>query len=249
MVAPDFSTCGIMARPAGVAGMMSSPFIGGRLDVSSTKGSSGSEHALRQHSPYAETTPDGWMPREPLVKPHQQVTGAGCVSAGCIDNTYLPKPLENAWGKARELSKAEKQVLPHKQATDLLAVAKGAKMPPPAMSVDEMESVREPYSKTIPLFHPMEPLRTEAGFIRSPNIIPGAKPPPVSPMRNFRLTQEVNQATWKADKVAFDQSRGTSRIPVFKVIGLNASSTAASKQPQFVTTPAGLPGGLSLIPK
>ena len=35
------------------------------------------------------------------------------------------------------------------QATDLLVVAKGAKMPPPTMSVANMESVRDPYAKTV----------------------------------------------------------------------------------------------------
>lgn len=107
------------------------------------KSTYGTEHALRQHAPYAEIAPPGWNAREADAHPNQGNPSSGVVSAGSIDNTYLPSPLTNSWGKARELARNE---VPSKlglsQATDLLVVAKGARMPPPKMTVADMNSVR-----------------------------------------------------------------------------------------------------------
>ena len=116
------------------------------------------------------------------MRPTWADKGAGVVSAGCIDNTYMPAPLKNKWGKCREMTRNEVVVLPHKQATDLLAVTLGTQMPLPKQEVHELANVREKYSAPIPLYHMMDPLRSEGGFVRTPNIIPGALPPPVSPL-------------------------------------------------------------------
>ena len=128
---------------------------------------------------------------EAKVRPTAAVTGAGVVSAGSIDNTYVPKPLTNRWGKARERFSNEVAPKPHTQATDLLAVSKGAVMPPPAETLKDMPSVRPLYSKTIPLFHPIDPQRQESGFIRGPNIVPGAAPAPQSAMLGVTDTPSV----------------------------------------------------------
>uniref|UniRef100_A0A6V4E052 Uncharacterized protein n=1 Tax=Prymnesium polylepis TaxID=72548 RepID=A0A6V4E052_9EUKA len=243
--ATAFATCGIMARPAGVAGIMAS----GPVSISNAytgtaleKGTMGFEHALRRHAPYAEVAPPQWYAREAGVHPHQANTAAGVVSAGSIDNTYLPSPLQNSWGKARELARREvPSTLGLSQATDLLVVSKGALMPPPKMAVADMNTVRDPYSKTIPLFHPIEPQRTETGFIRPPNIIPGARPPPVSALRgthNFELPN-----TWHFQKMEYDKTAlGISKIPVSKVVNLSPPRPMTT-QPMFQSMPAGLPGG------
>eukprot|EP00327_Prymnesium_parvum_P007648 CAMPEP_0182807020 /NCGR_PEP_ID=MMETSP0006_2-20121128/5910_1 /TAXON_ID=97485 /ORGANISM="Prymnesium parvum, Strain Texoma1" /LENGTH=255 /DNA_ID=CAMNT_0024932675 /DNA_START=59 /DNA_END=826 /DNA_ORIENTATION=+ len=246
--ATALATCGIMARPAGVAGMMSSgpiSFSNSYTGKALAKSTCGFEHALRHHSPYAEIAPPGWHAREAEVHPYQRHNAAGVVSAGSIDNTYLPSPLTNSWGKARELARRE---VPSKlglsQATDLLVVAKGARMPPPKMTVEDMPSVRPPYSKTIPLFHPIEPQRTEAGFLRPPNVIPGARPPPVSAIRDTQAIKIPD--TWPLMKMEYDKTAlGVSKIPVAKsvYVTLPRPSTA---QPQFLSMPAGLPGGTFL---
>ena len=111
----EFALVGTMARPAGVSGIMgggnATEFYGKML----AKGSDRGLHALRTASPYAERAEPGWAPLEATTKPSWADRGAGTVSAGCIDNTYMPSPLKNKWGKQRELSKAEVIVLPHKQ--------------------------------------------------------------------------------------------------------------------------------------
>ena len=194
----EFALVGTMARPAGVSGLMgggnATEFYGKML----AKGSDRGLHALRTASPYAERAEPGWEPLEPETKPSWADRGAGVVSAGCIDNTYMPSPLKNKWGSQREKSKAEVIVLPHKQATDLLATTMGATTFEKA-AVEDMLSIREPYSATIPLFHPIDPLRAEAGFVRIPNIIPGAKPPPTSPWKG---EQPGVPEDWKAKKLA-----------------------------------------------
>lgn len=208
------------------------------------------EHALKRFSPYAMTAVPGWAAPglEPLIKPTAATTGAGVVSAGSIDNTYLPKPLTNAWGKARERSQNEAYKPPHKQATDLLIVSKGAQPPAPCETLADMKSVRPLYSKTIPLFHPIDPQRFESGFVRSPNIIPGAQPPPLSAMVGVDDFPCV-PADYALRKLAFDQSKnGTGRIPVARVVKAHTPfQRPQSAAPAFLTRAAGLPGGLSLI--
>ena len=208
-------------------------------------------HALKRFAPYAQTASPGWGApgKEAGIKPHASNVGAGVVSAGSIDNTYLPKPLTNAWGKAREQSTNEIRKPPHKQATDLLLAAKGAKLPAPYEGISDMQSVRPTYSRTIPLFHPIDPQRVESGFVRSPNIIPGAQPPPISPLMAF--TPE-DMPTVPADhalrKLAYDQKCGIGgRIPVSRIVRAT-HPRPSSAMPMFTTKPAGLPGGLSLIP-
>ena len=146
------STVGVMARPAGVAGIMAS----GPISISdafdgrsSSKGSSRFEHALRRHSPYAEVAPSSWGAREPGTHPHQSNSAAGVVSAGSIDNTYLPSPLKNSWGKARELARREVLVPPKQQATDLLVTTKGAYMPPPYMTLSDVNTVNQLVTRTL----------------------------------------------------------------------------------------------------
>lgn len=137
------SSVGVMSRPAGVAGLMGCEVsISDALrSLSTTKGSFGSEHALRRHSPYAEIATPSWAPREPAVKPSQGITAAGTFSTGCIDNTYMPAPLSNGWGKNREISKRELPKRPKPQATDLLAVTKGGITPPPLKRLSELNAV------------------------------------------------------------------------------------------------------------
>jgi len=241
----EFALVGTMARPAGVSGLMgggnATEFYGKML----AKGSDRGLHALRTASPYAERAEPGWEPLEPETKPSWADRGAGTVSAGCIDNTYMPSPLKNKWGKQRELSKAEVIVLPHKQATDLLATTMGATTFEKA-AVEDMLSIREPYSATIPLFHPIDPLRAEAGFVRIPNIIPGAKPPPTSPWKG---EQPGVPEDWKAKKLAYEaEQRGLGRIPVLKKVTTTAERGSVSDHAAFLRVSAGLPGGLSLIP-
>ena len=253
---PIFANSGVTARPAGVAGILGTTqkaSLSGAnpneyyYGSSIAKGMKLREHALRRHSQYAVVTPAGWYPKEARVQPTAQDIASGVVSAGTIDNTYVAKPLANRWGKARERMKNEIFVPPHKQATDLLIAAKGAKDPPPAQSISDMASVRPLYSKTIPLFHPIDPQRQESGFIRSPNIIPGAVPPPQSPLMGIGSTPTI-PADHKLRKLAYDQSNyGSGSVPVTKKVyaSLPRPKTAA---PVFVKRPAGLPGGLSLIP-
>lgn len=239
---------GTMARPAGVGGIMGNAssakeFYGKML----AKGADRGQHALRTASPYAERAEPGWSPKEPEVAPSWGDHGAGTVSAGCIDNTFLPSPLTNKWGKQREMSKAEVVVMPHKQATDLLAVTLGVQMPLQTMTQDDMTAVREPYSATIPLFHPIDPMRSEAGFIRGPNIIPGAKAPPESPLHNSGEPQPIGD-DWKARKLQYEnEQRGLGRIPVLKKVTCSDERGAVSTHASFLRNPAGLPGGLSMI--
>jgi len=212
------------------------------------RASSLQEHALKRFSPYAQTATPDWLPPglEASIKPKASVTGAGVVSSGSIDNTYLPKPLTNAWGKARERAANEIHKPPRKQATDLLIVAKGASMPPPLQTLDEMESVRPIYSQTIPVYHPMDPQRVDSGFVRSPNLIPGAKPPPESALRGVKNTPTVPE-NHRLLKLAYDQSmHGQGRIPVARIVRAGAERPS-SAGPVFLRRPAGLPGGLSIV--
>jgi hypothetical protein len=251
-----FSTSGALARPAGVAGLFASlPGSGNKefeYGTSLPKATGLREHALRRHTPYAEVVPAGWEAKEPKVQPNAGVVGAGVVSAGSIDNTYVPIPLANRWGKARERAKNEIDVPPHKQATDLLIVAKGAPaghlagVAAPDQTSGEMNSVRPLYSKTIPLFHPIDPQRQESGFIRSPNIIPGALPAPQSALLGVGdLPAVPNDHQLK--KLAYNQSmEGTGRIPVSRLVHASLPQ-ADTGVPSFFSRPAGLPGGLSII--
>ena len=111
----EFSRVGMMSRPAGCGGMMdvSSQVAYGNMYE---KGADRGAHALRLASPYAEKAERGWAPKEPATTPNWSDSGAGTVSAGCIDNTYMPSPLKNKWGKQKGMSKREAVVLPHKQA-------------------------------------------------------------------------------------------------------------------------------------
>lgn len=253
-VAPQpniFATVGTMARPAGVAGMMASDpktsphavYYGQQIQ---TKGMLHTKHALRVASPYAEMTPPNWFAREPSVRPNQKHTGAGCVSAGSIDNTYLPAPLRNMWGKARELSAKEVSVPPHKQCTDLLIVSKGGKIPPPAQTVSNMKTVRPSYTKCIPFLHQIDPQRFDSGFTREPNIIPGAKPAPAFYMDRGKMV--APGPDWKLQKLKYDQANGNARINVSRVVRTGEKQRRpGSAPPRFMATPAGLPGGLSLV--
>jgi len=246
-----FATCGMMARPAGVAGMMASDPRSGLGDVyygqQVSKGVLHSKHALRVATPYAEATPAKWYPREPAVKPNQRDKAAGVVSAGSIDNTYLPAPLRNAWGKAREMSRREVEVKPRGTCTDLLVVSKGAKMPAPAQEVADMKTVREAYSKCIPGLRSMDPQRFDSGFVRDPNIIPGAKPPP-----KFYKPDNLPACgpDWRMQKLKYDQTAGDMRINLSRVVSTAQDRDRrrpGSAPPKFMTVPAGLPGGLSLV--
>ena len=108
----------------------------------------------------------------------------------------------------------------------------------------ERVQVREPYSKTIPLFHPIEPMRAEAGFIRPPNIIPGAKPAPQSVLRG--VPAPALPETWRLDKLKYDKTAlGVTRIPVRRVINAEPPKPSATQQ-AFIWKPAGLPGGTYL---
>lgn len=197
----EFQQVGGMARPAGIPGGLGSSNLGSEYyGKSLVKGTDRGLHALATASPYAERAEPGWAPKEPTVRPTWADRGAGTVSAGCIDNTYMPAPLKNKWGKAREMSSKEVVVLPHRQATDLLAVTLGTQMPLPKQELEELANLREKYSAPIPLYHPMDPLRSEAGFVRSPNIIPGALPPPVSPLHTAPPVTMVPD-DWKQRKL------------------------------------------------
>jgi len=244
-----FATVGTMARPAGVAGMMASDkktapsavYHGQQL----SKGVLNDRHALRVASPYAEATPGNWWAREPKVHPNQKYKAAGVVSSGSIDNTYLPAPLRNQWGKARELSRKEVEVPPHKQCTDLLIVSKGGMVPPPGQTVEEMNTVRQAYSKCIPLLHTMDPQRFDSGFVREPNVIPGAKPPP-----RFFAPQGLPAPgpDWRLQKLKYDQTAANPRINVSRVVRSGQEKRRpGSAPPKFMTQSAGLPGGLSLV--
>ena len=299
----EFQQVGGMARPAGIPGGLGSSNLGSEYyGKSLAKGTDRGQHALATASPYAERAEPGWAPKEPTVRPSWSDRGAGTVSAGCIDNTYMPAPLKNKWGKAREMSSTEVVVLPHKQATDLLAVTLGTVMPLPKQTVEEITAIREKYSKTIPVYHPIDPMRSEAGFVRGPNIIPGAAPPPESPLHTAPPIQMV-PADWKLRKIECaalttppttlrhtappslsmltlslravptpkhalarpvrtplaaycasslgryeKEQKGLGRIPVLKKVADDAARGAVADHASFLRKPAGLPGGLSLIP-
>lgn len=196
------ATCGASSRSAGCAGIMggSQPrsLVSAKVIPGGTRNF---HHALWVACPYAEKAPPCWNMREAKVNPSWAYSGAGVISRGSIDNTYLPYPLQNAWGKSRELSLREKRKLPHKQSTDLLVVATGYRLPPPAAT--ELDSVREPYSKTIPLMHPIDPQRFESGFVRSANLIPGAKPPPKSPSQKIAPVLQCDDDQIAARKLQY----------------------------------------------
>ena len=242
-----FASSGPTATAAGIRGLFASSgndsafdYTGNSLQQVVMSRSHGSKIGKQE-----TMTPPGWAPKEPAVQPTWAATGAGVVSAGCIDNTYTVVPLQNRWGKARERATKEMEVLPHKQASDLLIAAKGGLMPTPAQDITQMASVRPLYSKTIPLYHPIDPQRQESGFIRSPNIIPGAGPVPQSPLAAMDQLPDV-PADWAKRKLAYDQ-RGdvTRRLPVSRTVrdGLPGPKADA---PIFLNKAAGLPGGLSL---
>lgn len=250
MAHPEFAKTGSMARPAGVAGLMAGKASNMGMEelygMMAARPMTLKKHALQMASPYAEVAPIGWQPREPGTKPTWNTHGAGKVSAGCIDNTYLVKPLQNAWGKARELAQNEKRVLPHKQASDLLAVSKGAQMPPVPQQMWELDSVRDRYSQCIPFYHFPDPMRIDTGFIRGPNTIPGVAAPPETPA--YKVQHEFAE-TWREQKLRYEQNdRSNATVPVLKVVTTASEHKAPNKNaPIFLRKPAGLPGGLSLI--
>ena len=101
--------------------------------------------------------------------------------------------------------------------------------------------MRDQYSNTIPLFHPIDPQRTESGFVRPPNNIPGAKPPPVSALRGVPPFDLPN--AWQLKKMEYDKTAlGCSKIPVSKVLNLSPPKPSDTRA-QFLSMPAGLPGG------
>jgi len=244
-----FQTSGIMARSSGCPGMFGSTKDPMSVIFDSPlQKATLTNHALKVFSPYAHTaTPDWLAPgKEASVVPKASVTGAGVVSAGSIDNTYLPQPLTNAWGKARERAANEITKPPRKQATDLLLITKGVVAPAAGQTVDLMESVRPPYSRTIPVYHPMDPMRVDSGFVRSPNLIPGAAPPPKGV-----YTGNINAVpnNHKLLKLAYDQGLSRGRIPVARTVRDNSHVVARPKSaaPTMMHRAAGLPGGLSLM--
>ena len=92
--------------------------------------------------------------------------------------------------------------------------------------------VRDPYSKTIPLFHAIDPLRLDCGFVRGPNTIPGAHPPPSSPMRGFSAGELP--ASWVLDKFRFDRTAlGISKLPVSRVLN-DLAPRPSTVQPMFL---------------
>lgn len=242
-----FATSGASSKPAGIKGLLASTgtekaydYGGDTLPQVMTL----QQHALATCSPYVDMTPPGWTPREPAIKPSAGDTGAGMVSAGSIDNTYVPMPLANRWGKAREKSKNEIGVKPHTQASDLLIVSKGAVMPCPLEGEADMASIRPKYSRTIPLYHSIDPQRAEAGFMRAPNNIPGSLPAPASPLAG--LDMPAVPPDWQLRKLAYDQSAEMSRTTPISRVVREKQPYAPADAPQFVTKAAGLPGGLSL---
>jgi len=241
---------GINARTAGIPGILA-PTRSGQAGsftygVEVAKATGLKRHALQTHSPYAVVTATGWEPVEASVCPtHAGAVGAGVVSAGSIDNTYMPAPLMNAWGKAREMCVREIKKPPRKQATDLLIVAKGGRMPAPAQTEKDMGSVRPAYSKTIPLFHGIDPMRVDSGFLRGPNTIPGSQPPPKSPYNPSASFQQV-PPDHKLRKLYYDQTAAANlRIPVARVVRAQPVMPPAQQQ-RYLATPAGMPGGLAL---
>ena len=84
----------------------------------------------------------------------------------------MPK-LSNRWAN-KGLQDNEVRTLPHKQCTDLLHVALGGKEMP-KMTVEEMPSVGEIYAQPFQTAHKVDPIRYEEGWVRVPNIFPGAK--------------------------------------------------------------------------
>eukprot|EP00322_Chrysochromulina_rotalis_P012306 CAMPEP_0115873736 /NCGR_PEP_ID=MMETSP0287-20121206/24154_1 /TAXON_ID=412157 /ORGANISM="Chrysochromulina rotalis, Strain UIO044" /LENGTH=248 /DNA_ID=CAMNT_0003328815 /DNA_START=43 /DNA_END=789 /DNA_ORIENTATION=+ len=239
-----------MARSAGVPCLLASSGGDSKGSMfaygqSLAKGSANREHALRRSNPYAVVTPAGWIPVEASVMPHSGVVGAGVVSAGSIDNTYMAPPLQNGWGKKREFMKNEVRKPPIKQSTDLCVVAKGGIMPPPPMRETDMSTIRPTYSAPIQVFHGVDPMRSDCGFVRGPNIIPGAKPPPQAPWNSSQKYANI-PSDWKLRKLAYDQAAGGSRIPVSRIIHSTAQKPSSAQQ-KFLAKAAGMPGGLAII--
>lgn len=107
-----------------------------------------------------------------------------------------------------------------------------------------MQSVRPYYSKMIPNFASVGPQRLVTGFVRSPNVIPGARPPPGSPLGGTYIQQLP--ANYLFLKLSFDQSGShNSQIPVSRVVKASLPRPR-SAQPAFLFQSAGLPGGLSI---
>ena len=107
--------------------------------------------------------------------------------------------------------------------------------------------VRPAYSKPIPVLHQIDPMRTEGGFVRGPNVIPGCAKPPESPIAGLSAppppppsdqwhgSKRTHEATWMA----------TSSVPVRQAYASQRPSTAKPSL-RFLHKAAGLPGGLSL---
>lgn len=108
----------------------------------------------------------------------------------------------------------------------------------------------EPYSPPIPLFKQMDPLRNEGGFVRSPNMIPGAAPPPKSILKSdawLRESKKSLPSNHRAAKLKYEEYlANASASPVSRTYR-NVSARPATAQPRWCRVPAGLPGGLSLI--
>tara|TARA_B110001452_G_scaffold226748_1_gene201326 strand:+ start:1688 stop:2899 length:1212 start_codon:yes stop_codon:yes gene_type:complete len=260
------------SQPAGLAGFLgaSGNWSTDRMGATPASNIINHKHATLTHTPYAEVASVGWMPKEPMTKPSWADVGAGSVSKGSIDNSYMPKPLSNRWGKSRELQDNEVRTLPHKQCTDLLHVTLGGKAMP-KMTVEQMPSVGEIYAAPFQVAHKVDPIRYEEGWVRVPNIFPGAmgikdgvKDPTAyrsileDPGVAYNRTQSVPEM-WRSKKHSSEEA-----TEVLKTVPLRPRTAAhkyngrvaAQRQGIKVERPkffdynylkAGLPGGLSLV--
>lgn len=240
--------CGVSARPAGVSGFLGDAGQKATIFRPSKAVTLNGTHALRLESPYAEVMPKGWYPREPPVQPMWSHHGAGSISRGCVDNTYMPQPLQNAWGKSRDMSRRERRKPPHKQCTDLIVTCKGYALPGPPVKLSQFSSVLEPYAQTIPVAHPLDAQRIESGFVRGPNKFPGAMPTPKSPLTGTPPPFDCSSVpdAFQRKKTYEKSWVDTSVIPVQKSVR-DGRKRPATAQPHFMRKFAGLPGGLGLI--
>ena len=255
------------ALPAGLAG-----FLGNSGNWTQKRGPNPDRkqilthrHATATSSPYAEISEPGWAPAEPATKPSWADVGAGSVSKGSIDNSYMPVPLSNRWGKSRELQSNEVRTLPHKQATDLLHVALGGTIPLPPQSVEDMPAVGQAYARPFNTAHPVDPIRYEEGWVRFPNTFPGAKdkkaPVYKTPLERAAQLREMYQIpnSWREEK--HRREEGMERL---KTVPLRPRTAAheynervgdqrkgikrqVPEHFKYTVVKAGLAGGLSLV--
>lgn len=112
-----------------------------------------------------------------------------------------------------------------------------------------LPQVRPAYSKPVPVLHTIDPMRTEGGFVRGPNVIPGAAPPPQSPLIGRTTPADFPLSSSNELKMSKQMytSMHASRIPVNRAFATQRPRSAYPASHKFMHVFAGKEGGLGLM--